>query len=697
MDSTTRGQTNNLVYSQQTHSQQQQITLLNHHNQQHQQNNQTNTLVGMGDETTEGKYFGQNQIQASIISSSTTMNEAPMGRTQQLMPYNQATQTSRHSPLISLSGVVDSVNKTQLQQQQQQQQQQQPHRQQPQPSVADCRSVGRGSSGNGSNLLATMSSKRSSTTIGSSGGGSKAATICKQQQSGGVQAARRASNNQGESSADSPHARPNGRAPKSAMSGAAQQNSYARQQQSNNCAASTSNSTSSDPRNPQRQQAHQQQPTTSTGRIDGRRGPKRPRTILTTSQRRAFKNSFDLSQKPCRKVREALAKETGLSVRIVQVWFQNQRAKLKKIQRKQLPAQQGIQHHGGGGGGPSSGGLPNAGQLLSSGPQHAEHPGHLGALAGQHQARNPLGHLDQSGLGPHHLSAHHVGHQQFQQAAAACGLAHGAVARNQSSDYLANRQTGSSVAPAANGHGALSSESPLGSMMLLDGDDQQQQHPASALAGPGSGDNQRQPVRPVKRHGEPIGGGGQLGGGGGSSATSGSSCQRQLVDEANFGQPVGSGVKKNHPSNELERSHASRSMGGAHEQDADQEAEGSNGELDEPEDEEYDEDEDDDDDEHEEEEEEEEEEEAEEEEEEEEEEAEDELDEDDEPQRGAEGETEVGTAGERVDEAPRFEPDALQREERRMKGCSGVGERLPDGDIMISAGVQPMGPTEITN
>jgi LIM homeobox transcription factor 1 len=52
---------------------------------------------------------------------------------------------------------------------------------------------------------------------------------------------------------------------------------------------------------------------------DGRRGPKRPRTILTTQQRRAFKASFEISPKPCRKVREALAKETGLSVRIVQV------------------------------------------------------------------------------------------------------------------------------------------------------------------------------------------------------------------------------------------------------------------------------------------------------------------------------------------------------------------------------------------
>ena len=33
-------------------------------------------------------------------------------------------------------------------------------------------------------------------------------------------------------------------------------------------------------------------------------------------------------------VREALGKETGLSVRVVQVWFQNQRAKMKKMQRR---------------------------------------------------------------------------------------------------------------------------------------------------------------------------------------------------------------------------------------------------------------------------------------------------------------------------------------------------------------------------
>lgn len=74
---------------------------------------------------------------------------------------------------------------------------------------------------------------------------------------------------------------------------------------------------------------------------DGRRGPKRPRTILTSSQRRQFKASFDMSPKPCRKVREALAKDTGLTVRVVQVWFQNQRAKMKKVQRKSKDGEKG--------------------------------------------------------------------------------------------------------------------------------------------------------------------------------------------------------------------------------------------------------------------------------------------------------------------------------------------------------------------
>ena len=65
-----------------------------------------------------------------------------------------------------------------------------------------------------------------------------------------------------------------------------------------------------------------------------RRITKRPRTILNAVQRYEFREAFKLSQKPCRKVREHLASKTGLSVRVVQVWFQNERAKVKKIQRR---------------------------------------------------------------------------------------------------------------------------------------------------------------------------------------------------------------------------------------------------------------------------------------------------------------------------------------------------------------------------
>uniref|UniRef100_A0AC35GA15 Uncharacterized protein n=1 Tax=Panagrolaimus sp. PS1159 TaxID=55785 RepID=A0AC35GA15_9BILA len=70
-------------------------------------------------------------------------------------------------------------------------------------------------------------------------------------------------------------------------------------------------------------------------RNSSKKPPKRPRTILNSQQRKAFKIAFDKGSKPTKKVREQLASETGLSVRVVQVWFQNQRAKIKKIQRKQ--------------------------------------------------------------------------------------------------------------------------------------------------------------------------------------------------------------------------------------------------------------------------------------------------------------------------------------------------------------------------
>ncbi|KAL3310951.1 hypothetical protein Ciccas_010475 [Cichlidogyrus casuarinus] len=59
---------------------------------------------------------------------------------------------------------------------------------------------------------------------------------------------------------------------------------------------------------------------------------KRQRTILTNDQRIRFQKVFDTTPRPSKKVRETLAQETGLSVRVIQVWFQNQRAREKKLQ-----------------------------------------------------------------------------------------------------------------------------------------------------------------------------------------------------------------------------------------------------------------------------------------------------------------------------------------------------------------------------
>jgi hypothetical protein len=42
------------------------------------------------------------------------------------------------------------------------------------------------------------------------------------------------------------------------------------------------------------------------GESDGGKHPKRPRTILTTSQRRKFKSAFEMNPKPCRKVNSGL-------------------------------------------------------------------------------------------------------------------------------------------------------------------------------------------------------------------------------------------------------------------------------------------------------------------------------------------------------------------------------------------------------
>ncbi|KAI3381495.1 hypothetical protein SNEBB_009028 [Seison nebaliae] len=60
---------------------------------------------------------------------------------------------------------------------------------------------------------------------------------------------------------------------------------------------------------------------------------KRPRTTITARQLDVLKQAYAASSKPPRHVREQLAVETGLDMRVVQVWFQNRRAKEKRLKK----------------------------------------------------------------------------------------------------------------------------------------------------------------------------------------------------------------------------------------------------------------------------------------------------------------------------------------------------------------------------
>ena len=61
---------------------------------------------------------------------------------------------------------------------------------------------------------------------------------------------------------------------------------------------------------------------------------KRPRTTITAKQLEVLRASYNTSSKPSRHVREQLAQETGLDMRVVQVWFQNRRAKDKRQKKE---------------------------------------------------------------------------------------------------------------------------------------------------------------------------------------------------------------------------------------------------------------------------------------------------------------------------------------------------------------------------
>ncbi len=56
---------------------------------------------------------------------------------------------------------------------------------------------------------------------------------------------------------------------------------------------------------------------------EGVDGSKRPRTTISAKQMEVLKEAYKTSPKPARHVREQLAQDTGLDMRVVQVWFQN--------------------------------------------------------------------------------------------------------------------------------------------------------------------------------------------------------------------------------------------------------------------------------------------------------------------------------------------------------------------------------------
>lgn len=55
---------------------------------------------------------------------------------------------------------------------------------------------------------------------------------------------------------------------------------------------------------------------------------KRPRTTISARQLEKLKAAYSKCSKPPRHVREQLAADTGLDMRVVQVWFQNRYVKV---------------------------------------------------------------------------------------------------------------------------------------------------------------------------------------------------------------------------------------------------------------------------------------------------------------------------------------------------------------------------------
>ena len=71
------------------------------------------------------------------------------------------------------------------------------------------------------------------------------------------------------------------------------------------------------------------------GKDSKRRGP---RTTIKAKQLEVLKTVFSQTPKPTRLMREQLAKETGLPMRVIQVWFQNKRSKEKRFHQMKFMA-----------------------------------------------------------------------------------------------------------------------------------------------------------------------------------------------------------------------------------------------------------------------------------------------------------------------------------------------------------------------
>ncbi|OCU01653.1 LIM/homeobox protein Lhx5-like [Xenopus laevis] len=78
--------------------------------------------------------------------------------------------------------------------------------------------------------------------------------------------------------------------------------------------------------------------TTNNENEEQNSGTKRrgPRTTIKAKQLETLKAAFAATPKPTRHIREQLAQETGLNMRVIQVWFQNRRSKERRM--KQLSA-----------------------------------------------------------------------------------------------------------------------------------------------------------------------------------------------------------------------------------------------------------------------------------------------------------------------------------------------------------------------